>query len=87
MFSTSLFAQVKPGIHQIEKYVPLLTSKNVAVVGNHSSQFETPTGRIHLVDSLLRHEIRIVNVFAPIEAAILASAAVKFSPVNPLNAV
>lgn len=65
VFSTSLFAQVKPGIHQIEKYVPLLTSKNVAVVGNHSSQFETPTGRIHLVDSLLRHEIRIVNVFAP----------------------
>lgn len=65
VFSTSLFAQVKPGIHQIEKYLPLLTSKNVAVVGNHSSQFETPTGRIHLVDSLLRHEIRIVNVFAP----------------------
>lgn len=65
VFSTSLFAQVKPGIHQIEKYVPLLNSKNVAVVGNHSSQFETPTGRIHLVDSLLRHEIRIVNVFAP----------------------
>lgn len=65
VFSTSLFAQVKPGILQIEKYVPLLTSKNVAVVGNHSSQFETPTGRIHLVDSLLRHEIRIVNVFAP----------------------
>ena len=65
VFSTSLFAQVKPGIHQIEKYVPLLTSKNVAVVGNHSSHFETPTGRIHLVDSLLRHEIRIVNVFAP----------------------
>lgn len=65
VFSTSLFAQVKPGIHQIEKYVPLLTSKNVAVVGNHSSQFETPTGRIHLVDSLLRHEIRIVSVFAP----------------------
>jgi len=65
VFSTSLFAQVKPGILQIEKYVPLLTSKNVAVVGNHSSQFETPTGRIHLVDSLLRHDIRIVNVFAP----------------------
>lgn len=63
--SMSLFAQVRPGIHQTQEYIPLLIDQQVAVVGNHSSLIETNNKRIHLVDYLRSHGVNIKKVFAP----------------------
>ena len=61
----SLFAQVRPGIHQTQEYIPLLIDQQVAVVGNHSSLIETNNKRIHLVDYLRSQGVNIKRVFAP----------------------
>ena len=63
--SMSLFAQVRPGIHQTQEYIPLLIDQQVSVVGNHSSLIETNNKRIHLVDYLRSHGVNIKKVFAP----------------------
>ena len=63
--SMSLFAQVRPGIHQTQEYIPLLIDQQVAVVGNHSSLIETNNKRIHLVDYLRSQGVNIIKVFAP----------------------
>ncbi len=53
--------QVIPGAWQMEKYLPLLEGKRVAVAGNHTSG----VGEVHLVDTLLRSKINVVRVFSP----------------------
>lgn len=63
--SMPLFAQVRPGIHQTQEYLPLLIDQQVAVVANQSSQMETADKRIHLVDYLRNQGINIKKVFAP----------------------
>jgi uncharacterized protein YbbC (DUF1343 family) len=53
--------KILPGAYQTATYLPLLQGKRIAIVGNQTSEIN----RIHLVDSLLRHQIHIVKVFAP----------------------
>jgi len=49
------------GAEQTEAYLPLLTSKKIAVVANHTSLL----GKKHLADTLLTLDVDIVKVFAP----------------------
>ena len=53
------------GIDKTEKYLPLIIDKNIAIVSNHTSQFLKKNKSIHLVDSLLKLNIRVKKVFAP----------------------
>lgn len=52
---------IKVGAAQIEKYLPLLADKKVALLANQSSLI----GYTHLVDSLLSLGIDVQKVFAP----------------------
>ena len=61
----SLFAQVKPGAYQTQKYLPLLIDMKVAVVGNQSSQVLKDGKLIHLVDHLRSMGVNVKKVFAP----------------------
>jgi len=57
-------APVRCGADRLEKYLPLLDGKHIALVANHTSLVEG----IHLVDTLLASGIdkaQIVKVFAP----------------------
>ena len=53
------------GIDKTEKYLPLIIGKNIAIVSNHTSQFLKKNKSIHLVDSLLKLNVRVKKVFAP----------------------
>lgn len=53
------------GANQINKYLPLLQGKNVAIVANQTSVLETKTGFTHLVDTLISKKIIIKIVFSP----------------------
>lgn len=53
--------QIKTGADQIEKYVPYLKGKRVAILANPTSII----GKTHLVDSLKTLGINIVKVFGP----------------------
>jgi uncharacterized protein YbbC (DUF1343 family) len=55
------FGQIKTGAEQMNKYLPLLESKKVGFVGNHTSIVKES----HLVDSLLSRGIEIVRIFSP----------------------
>lgn len=59
--------QIITGANQTEKYIPLLKSRNIAVVANQTSVIfkNNGTDNTHLVDSLLAHRIKIKKVFAP----------------------
>ncbi len=55
---------VRPGAEQMDRYLPLLENKRIALVANHSSL----VGTSHLVDTLLHCGIgrdQILKVFAP----------------------
>lgn len=52
---------VTVGAEQPEQYLPLLQSKRVALVVNHTSR----VGEQHLVDFLLAEEINVIKVMAP----------------------
>lgn len=54
-------SQVIVGAQQTADYLPLLTSKRIAVVANQTSVI----GQTHLVDSLLNSDISILRVFGP----------------------
>ncbi len=60
-------AQINTGADQLEKYLPLLEGKKIAIVANHTSEIDGT----HLVDTLLkidhdRFEIKIIQkVFVP----------------------
>ena len=53
------------GIDKTEEYFQLIKKKNVAIVSNHTSQFLIENNGIHLVDSLLKLNIKVQKVFAP----------------------
>ncbi len=52
---------IEPGIAQIEEYLPILTGKQVAFVGNHTSYWE---GK-HSIDLLRENGTNIQKIFAP----------------------
>ena len=49
------------GAERVNKYLPLITNKQVAIVGNQTSMIND----IHLVDSLISYKINITKVFSP----------------------
>ena len=49
------------GAERVNKYLSLITNKQVAIVGNQTSMINN----LHLVDSLISHKINIVKVFSP----------------------
>lgn len=51
----------EPGAYQMDRYLPLLQDKRVALVVNQTSMVNDS----HLVDTLLARDITITNVFAP----------------------
>lgn len=53
--------EIKVGAEQLEKYLPLIQDKTVAVVANQTSRIKNT----HLVDSLLALGIKIKVVFTP----------------------
>jgi len=59
--SVLLFGEIIPGAECLTLYLPQLKGKRVALVVNHSSL----VGRSHLVDSLLKHNIKVQKIFAP----------------------
>lgn len=54
-------AQVHTGAEQLDKYLPLLEEKRVALLVNQTSVI----GKEHIVDVLLRHGVNITCIFAP----------------------
>lgn len=54
-------APIRIGAERTEAYLPLLNGKRVALVVNQTSRI----GQTHLLDTLLRREVRIQKVFAP----------------------
>lgn len=59
--NTQSYIDIKTGAQQTELYLPLLKNKKVALVTNASGII----GNKHLVDTLLKHKIKIVKVFGP----------------------
>lgn len=54
------------GANRTEIYLPLLKGKNVGLIGNQTSVIKTETGDyVHVVDSLLKRDVKIKKVFAP----------------------
>ena len=49
------------GAERVNKYLPLINNKQVAIVGNQTSMIND----IHLVDSLISYKINITKVFSP----------------------
>ena len=60
---------IQVGASQINKYLPLLQGKKVAIVGNQTSLIQNSKFKIqnytHVVDSLLSLNVRIEKVFSP----------------------
>ena len=56
-------SQIVTGAEQMDQYLPLLKGKRIGMVVNHTSV----VGRkqVHLLDTLLKREVRVVKVFAP----------------------
>ena len=50
---------ITTGAERVNKYLSLITNKQVAIVGNQTSMIND----IHLVDSLISHKINIIKVF------------------------
>lgn len=64
--SRKSFSSLNIGANQTESYLPWLQDKNVGIVGNQTSViFRSESKYIHLVDSLLKRNITVKNVFAP----------------------
>lgn len=55
------YDEINSGASQIEKYLPFLLNKNIAVVANQSSL----VGDTHLVDTLLSLGLNITKIFCP----------------------
>ncbi len=53
--------QISVGAEQTDKYLDLLKNKRVGVIANHTSLIN----KVHIVDSLLDLEIKIVKIFSP----------------------
>ena len=62
LLSTVLFAgKITPAAEQPDLYLPLLKNKRIALVVNHSSLVK----KGHLVDTLLKHGVKVQKIFAP----------------------
>ena len=61
--SISIHAQVRMGAEQMEKLLPLLNGKRIALVVNHTSV--VGRSHTHLLDTLLNLKVDIRKVFAP----------------------
>ena len=58
--------EIVTGASQLATYLPILINKKVALVGNPTSiVFNLHNKPVHLVDTLLKHQIDITKVFAP----------------------
>ena len=53
------------GANNTAAYLPLLAGKKIGVVANQTSVIFNKNGSMHLVDSLLSHNINISKVFSP----------------------
>ncbi len=53
--------RMRMGSEQMEKLIPLLAGKRVALIVNHTSR----VGDTHLVDTLLRQEVQISKIMVP----------------------
>lgn len=58
-------AQIKVGAAQTESYLPIIKEKKIGVVAHASSLIINNGKSVHLIDSLLAHNIDIKKVFAP----------------------
>ena len=56
-----IHSQIITGAEDINRYLPMLKSKNIALVVNHSSLINGE----HLVDRLLKERVNIKKIFAP----------------------
>lgn len=56
-----LYTSIVTGAQQTELYLPKLKNKKVAIVTNASGVI----GNTHLVDTLLKHKVKIVKIFGP----------------------
>ena len=56
-----LYNSITTGAQQTELYLPKLKNKKVAIVTNASGIINTK----HLVDTLLKHKVKIVKIFGP----------------------
>ena len=55
------YQAITTGAQQIDEYIPKLKNKKVAIVTNASGII----GNKHLVDTLLKHKVKIVKIFGP----------------------
>lgn len=60
-YSEDIPDTILPGAYDMEQYLPLLQSKSVGLVINHSSLI----GNSSLVDSLLKRNVQVKKIFAP----------------------
>ena len=60
-FSVLFAGKIIPAAEQPDLYLPLLKEKRIALVVNHSSLVR----KGHLVDTLLKHGIKVQKIFAP----------------------
>ncbi|MCC6251475.1 MAG: DUF1343 domain-containing protein [Bacteroidia bacterium] len=60
-FSCIAQGNIQCGAERMEKYLPLIQSKNVSIVGNQTSV----VGKKSLLDTLLSLQIKVINVFSP----------------------
>lgn len=60
-FSLISKAQITVGAEKMNEYLPLLKNKKVALVVNQTSMVKGT----HLVDTLLKRKVKILNIFAP----------------------
>lgn len=60
-FSSSSYAQITTGAEHIDKYLPKIEGKRVAILANHTSL----VGKTHLVDTLKSLNVDIKYIFAP----------------------
>ena len=54
-------ARIVIGAEQLDRYLPILKDKRVAIVANQTSL----VGKTHLVDTLIRSQVQVIKVFAP----------------------
>lgn len=54
-------AMVKPGVENLNAYLPLLTGKKVAVFANQTSM----AGELHLIDLLIKKGVQVKVIFGP----------------------
>lgn len=63
LFPISASGKIITGAERIDQYLPLLQGKHIGMVVNHTSIVGME--QTHLLDTLLKRDIRIVKVFAP----------------------